>query len=159
MVKLIHYRVAILAAGLLLLSAASAQFPPGGSNSLTGGGRPQPLTIAEAFPFFVSINDREGLSVSWQIAENHYLYRHQFEFALKSTAHSKAQTLAFSLPDGLKKRDQFFGEIEAYYKTVTATLKLDTDKLSGSTLVIRFQGCADWGFCYPAQSVEYSFAP
>ena len=159
MSKLIHSAVAILAVTFLLMSAATAQLTPRPGNSVFAGDRPRPLPIAEAFPFYISISSPETLTVSWQIAPGHYLYRQQFGFALKRNSESIAEPLPFTLPDGLKKQDQFFGDIEAYYEGVTATLNLDTNQLAGAILVIQYQGCADWGFCYPPQSAEFPFNP
>ena len=44
---------------------------------------PRPLPMDQAFPYFVSIVDSDTLSVTWQIAPDHYLYRHQFGFVLQ----------------------------------------------------------------------------
>ncbi|PCH59176.1 MAG: hypothetical protein COC19_07470 [SAR86 cluster bacterium] len=129
------------------------------TSSLTQN-RPAPLAQDVAFPFYVSIDSAQQLSISWTIAPGHYLYRHQFHFALKhstpntsSNSSSNSSTdLAFIIPDGLKKNDEFFGDIEAYYQQVKATLTLPRESQTGDTLIIQFQGCADWGFCYPPQN-------
>ena len=159
MPKITQSVAAAITVTLLLVTPAIAQLGPNSGSNLFGGGRPQPLPIDQAFPFFVSINNPQSLSVSWQIAAGHYLYRHQFGFALKRDADSNAQSLQFSLPEGLQKQDQFFGDIEAYYENVTATVQLDFSEFPNGRLVIQYQGCADWGFCYPPQSVEYPLNP
>jgi len=151
--------ISLLAAVLLCLAqTVSAQLTPG-SSSLLGGDQPQPLRKEEAFPYFVSISGPDTITVNWQLADGHYLYRRQFAFSLKHTGEETAEPVEFALPDGLKKQDQFFGDIEAYYDNVTATLTLNTDELNDATLVIRYQGCADWGFCYPPQTDEFPFNP
>jgi thiol:disulfide interchange protein DsbD len=157
--KLTHSVIAGLTLTLLLIPAAFAQLTPTANSTLFSGDRPRPLPIDQAFPFYVSLNSPETLQVSWQIAEGHYLYRQQFGFALKQDNESEAVSISFTLPDGLKKQDQFFGDIEAYYEGVTATLNLSTDQLSTAILVIQYQGCAEWGFCYPPQSTEYPLNP
>jgi thiol:disulfide interchange protein DsbD len=138
--------------------SAQAQLGNRGSSTL-GEARPQPLPIDQAFPFYVSIEGEDQITVSWQIAPQHYLYRHRFGFSLKSDASQDAQSLNFTLPDGLPSHDQFFGDIEAYYDAVTAHLDLPTGNLERSVLVIEYQGCADWGFCYPPQTTEFPFLP
>lgn len=143
----------------LLSTAALAQPLPSSSNSLTGSDRPQPLPPEQAFPYFVSISAADLLTVTWQIAPAHYLYRHRFEFALKRSPDAPPEPLAYSLPDGLQKWDEFFGDIEAYYQQVTASIELDTTELDSASLIIQYQGCAEWGFCYPPQSSEYRLFP
>ena len=157
--KMTHTVVTGLTISLLFISTAIAQLTPTGGSNLLSGDRPRPLPIDQAFPFYVSLSSPETLQVSWQIAEGHYLYRQQFGFALKQNNESEAVSISFTLPDGLKKQDQFFGDIEAYYEGVTATLNLNTDQLSTAILVIQYQGCAEWGFCYPPQSTEYPLNP
>ena len=137
---------------------AFAQFGDRNVSTL-GDSRPQPLAIDQAFPFFVSIDDNDNITVSWEIAPEHYLYRHRFGFSLKNTTSPDLDLLEFTLPDGLARHDQFFGDIEAYYDTVTAQLDLSTNETDGKILVIEFQGCADWGFCYPPQTTEFPFLP
>jgi thiol:disulfide interchange protein DsbD len=153
------FRYKSLALGILLLaSQASAQlFPTGGGSALGGDDRPRPLPMEQAFPFFVSIIDDDTLSVTWQIAPEHYLYRHQFGFVLQQQDGAQAQPLEFSLPDGIAKNDQFFGDVEVYYQALTATVK--TSVSAGTTLVIQYQGCAEWGFCYPPQASSYPLTP
>lgn len=152
----------LLIAGWLLagalISAASGQTLGGGGSGVLGGDRPRPLPMNEAFPFYVSLLDDRRVSVTWQIAPAHYLYRHQFAFLLDGT-NGESLRLDFSLPDGVHKNDQFFGDIEAYYDTVTATLEIDTAKRQGADLIIEYQGCAEWGFCYPPQRTSHPLTP
>jgi len=150
----------LLTLGLALLATtASAQLFPGStSNSFGGNDRPRPLPMDQAFPYFVSIADSETLTVTWQIAPDHYLYRHQFGFVLQLPDTSD-QPLTFDIPAGIAKHDQFFGDVEVYYDGVTATLNTGSALPSGTNLIIQYQGCAEWGFCYPPQSVSYPLAP
>ena len=142
---------------LFLSTAALAQLGQRDAPSLTS--RPEPLPIDQAFPFFVSVDSPTTLSVTWTPAAQHYLYRHQFAFALASTDQETPRPLQFVLPDGLKKRDEFFGDIEAYYDSVSARLPLAIETTPARFLLISFQGCADWGFCYPPQTVKYALHP
>ncbi|MBT8146584.1 MAG: hypothetical protein KJN90_06985 [Gammaproteobacteria bacterium] len=146
---------------LLLGSHASAQlFPGAGGNPLGDNDRPRPLPMDQAFPYFVSIVDSDTLSITWQIAPDHYLYRHQFGFILQTPGDAEDQHLGYTLPQGIAKNDQFFGDVEVYYQGVTATLSTAGASLpAGTNLTIQYQGCAEWGFCYPPQSVTYSLVP
>ena len=119
----------------------------------------QPLALDEAFPYFLSVSSENGFSVTWTPAPGHYLYRHAFAFSLIESEDAEPKVLTFQLPDGFKKTDQFFGDIEAYYDQVKADIKLDTAPTSGASLVIEYQGCADWGFCYPPQRTTLPLSP
>lgn len=145
---------------LFLCSATSslglAQFdtrPPSGLESRSSG-NPQPLTQEQAFPFYVSETGEDRLRITWTPASGHYLYRHAFAFSLQNAA-GEALNVSVTLPDGLRKTDQFFGDIEAYYDTMRADIVLPEKPGAGAILLIQFQGCADWGFCYPPQRHEF----
>jgi len=161
MIEQLRNTTLIFAFTLLLGSQANGQlFPGGAGNSLGGSDRPRPLPMDQAFPYFVSIVDTDTLTVTWQIAPDHYLYRHQFGFALQSPDSEGGQSPEFVLPDGVAKNDQFFGDVEVYYDGVTATLTASESTLpAGTSLIIQYQGCAEWGFCYPPQSSVYPLVP
>ena len=144
---------------LLIGSSSHAQFGSRPSPDLLNSDQPQPLPMDQAFPFYVAIESPTRLNVSWTIAEGHYLYRHQFAFAIKQSAETNPIPVDFSLPDGLAKSDQFFGDIEAYYDGVTVSVPVPDNPGEEAILVIEYQGCADWGFCYPPQIAEYPLLP
>ena len=138
--------------GLLGLPALAQ---PGGLPTLNEDrSRPRPLPQAEAFPWYVSEAEAGQWQVTWNPAPGHYLYRHGFAFSVQTDA--DAEAVAFELPPGLARTDQFFGAIEAYYGQVTATLDLPAGTPTGATLWVEYQGCADWGFCYPPQRQAFS---
>ena len=150
----------LLALSLGLALPATAQLLPGSANSALGrGDRPRPLPMEQAFPYFISLVDDRTVEVTWQIAPEHYLYRHQFNFALQLPDQDSPRPLNFELPDGVAKTDPFFGDIEAYYGLVTARLAVDPALPQGTLLLIDYQGCAEWGFCYPPQSTSQPLKP
>jgi thioredoxin:protein disulfide reductase len=120
--------------------------------------RNMPLALERAFPYYVSEAGADRLQVSWTPAPGHYLYRHAFSFSLRQADGSES-ALNFDMPEGLKKTDPFFGDIEAYYGTVSVDLGLPSARSAGTELMIEFQGCADWGFCYPPQRVPFALVP
>ncbi len=139
---------------ILALSAhpALAQLPIGSGNT-PGGNNQRVLPIAEAFPWYVSEAAPGEFRVVFIPAQEHYLYRHAFDFRLQTGAGE--QPLEFRLPPGLAKNDQFFGDIVAYYGQVAAEFEIAGDFPAGAVLLIEFQGCADWGFCYPPQQAQF----
>lgn len=149
--------VACITAGLLALPAFAQ--PPSFSSFANPNSQPKPLALEQAFPYYVSTISPGQYRVTWDLAPGHYLYRHAFSFALQQSADATAQLANAELPDGLKKTDQFFGDIEAYYDQIVAEISLPTVPEADAMLIIEYQGCADWGFCYPPQRVSYPLLP
>ncbi len=144
----------------LLTGFAAAQLQPRSISSLDNSlGQNRPLPLEQAFPYYVSEVSPGKYRVMWTLAPGHYLYRHAFAFALQQEEQGEALEADFELPDGLKKTDQFFGEIEAYYDQVSAEFSLPTVPGPEASLVIEYQGCADWGFCYPPQRALFKLNP
>jgi thiol:disulfide interchange protein DsbD len=85
--------------------------------------------------------------LDWQVAPGYYLYRHRVS--------AKTATPGFvlgeiAMPDGKKKTDEFFGDVEVYYDLLTATVQVTRpDGASSFDLEVSYQGCADAGLCYP----------
>ncbi len=150
----------LTATACVLFSASSnAQLQPRSGSSLDSSlGQNRPLALELAFPYFVSTSGG-GYEIVWTPAPGHYLYRHAFAFSLVENEGANPQNLSFEIPDGLKKTDQFFGDIESYYDSVKVELRLENVPESEASLLIEFQGCADWGFCYPPQRVLYPLNP
>lgn len=141
-----------LAIFVLAVIPALAQFPVRPSDPLAEDNQ-RALPVEEAFPWYVSEAEPGHFRVTFNPAPEHYLYRHAFGFRLQTGG--REQPLDFQLPPGLDKNDQFFGDVVAYYDQVTVGLNLDSEVTAGAVLLIEFQGCADWGFCYPPQQAQF----
>ena len=147
----------------ICLSTTLASGQPGppsfrGFNTL-GQTQVTPLPLEQAFPFYVSEISSSKMRVTWTLADGHYLYRHAFNFTIKQTEDSDALGVDALIPNGLMKTDQFFGQIEAYYDTVSVDLNFTIPPGPDAFLVIEYQGCADWGFCYPPQKTLFELRP
>ena len=121
--------------------------------------QPEPLPLEQAFPFFVSTISPGKYRVTWEPASGHYLYQHAFSFAQTAADTTEEIELEYALPAGLNKTDKFFGDIVAYYQLVSIDLQLTAVPGPEAALVIEYQGCADWGFCYPPQKTRYPLIP
>ena len=141
-----------LALPALLALPAAAQLPIRGNDPLADTAN-RPLLIGEAFPWRVSEVAPGTFRITFHPAPEHYLYAHAFGFSLLTG--DGEQALDFELPPGLEKQDPFFGDVVAFYDQVSVTLDLDRGIAPGAALRIEFQGCADWGFCYPPQQARY----
>ncbi len=149
--------LAVLVTTALLFGISYAQLD---SRSFGGfSDQPQPLAMEKAFPFYVSAVSPGQFKIVWNLAEGHYLYRHAFDFSMIQKPEGQALDVDYVLPDGLKKNDQFFGDIEAYYGQIEVDINLRTIPGPDAILLISYQGCADWGFCYPPQRFEFLLNP
>tara|TARA_B100000575_G_C23127628_1_gene653552 strand:- start:428 stop:919 length:492 start_codon:yes stop_codon:yes gene_type:complete len=155
-------RVGCIYAAVFLSSAPSlAQFELRSDRSLAEvlSEQPEPLPLEQAFPFFVRTTSPGIYRITWEPASDHYLYQHAFHFAQTEANATDEIEVRYSLPEGLSKADKFFGDIVAYYDPVSVELQLTTVPGPDSALVIEYQGCADWGFCYPPQKMHFPLAP
>jgi len=123
--------VLALVALMLFAMPASAQM-----------GEPDFLQADEAFSYDVTANDDDTLTMSWDIAPDYYLYRHQFKFEGEAEPVARVE-----MPDGEPIEDEFFGESEVYHGQVAVTI----DPGQAQQLNIAWQGCAEAGLCYPPQ--------
>ncbi|MFT6055808.1 MAG: thiol:disulfide interchange protein DsbD [Pseudohongiellaceae bacterium] len=158
LLNLTYRAINLFALSLLLLpQVLLAQLDGPSLSSFTDQNRSQwrPLPLEQAFPFYVSESEPGAYSIVWETAQEHYLYKHQFKFSLQQSSATSAQPVAFDMPQGIKKTDQFFGEVEVYYSKLTVDLSLPKKLHDGAILLIEFQGCAEWGFCYPAQEIQF----
>ncbi len=132
----------------------AAAAPVEGLGDLLGGGNDEEeeiLTPEQAFPLNVASPDGSTIVARWDIVPGHYLYKSKFSFSLEG---AEGVTLGEAqLPKGEEKDDEFFGRIEVYHHPVDVVLPLQRDKLDATevTLLVKFQGCAEIGICYPPQ--------
>ncbi|MGC1851271.1 MAG: protein-disulfide reductase DsbD domain-containing protein, partial [Solirubrobacterales bacterium] len=70
------------------------------------------LHVDKAFVFGASADGGDRLRLDWQIAPGYYLYRHRVSV---KTATPGFTLGALAMPDGHKKTDEFFGDVEVYY--------------------------------------------
>ena len=99
----------------------------------------------------------EELRVRFDVAPGYYLYRERFVFA-------PAPGEGFhldppQLPPGTIKEDEYFGEVEVYYREVEAALPLRAAGASHREVRVdvTYQGCADAGLCYPPITKTLAF--
>ena len=103
------------------------------------------LKVDEAFVFnFYQKNNL--LEVSFDIAPEYYLYRHQFKFKGENTQYKPVL-----LPDGIDHEDEFFGVQKIFTENLSFTVNLENVS-SDASIKITYQGCAEKGLCYPPTS-------
>lgn len=110
------------------------------------------LPVDEAYELSVMGSGPRQVALQWLIAPEYYLYRHAF--AAKARTTSGVVDVVLTIPDGLAKTDEFFGDVEVYYSAVDASLDLDKSA-ELVELSITYQGCADAGLCYPPETKAF----
>ena len=83
------------------------------------------------------------LTVSFDIRDGFYLYQHRFGFEPEAKL-----TGPLNLPEGIAYADEFFGDSIIYREQVSFTVPLNAARRN-EPLTLKYQGCADDGFCYP----------
>jgi len=123
-----------------------------GSSPGSGPGGDEPLPVEQAFRFSTAVEDPFTLKVVWSIAPGYYLYRHTLG---ASTDSRSVQLAAPSLPPGVAKFDEEYGDTVVYYNDVAMTVPLTRSGPGAESLplTVRFQGCKENSICYTPQAV------
>ena len=103
------------------------------------------LEPEKAFRMSVRALDAAHLEVRFAIADGYYMYKEKFRFALEGA--DGARLGAPEFPAGVKKKDEFFGEMETYRKQVAIRIPVE-GTAAALQLAVTSQGCADIGVCY-----------
>ena len=103
------------------------------------------LPVDQAFALQAKATAPDRIELTWKIAPGYYLYRHR-----ASVEGLEGGSLA--MPDGKKKHDEFFGDVEIYHEALIATYTgVPAAGAQRVALKVKYQGCADVGVCYPPQ--------
>lgn len=138
----------LMAAGTAGAAADSLLGDLGRRLGLTEGSN-EPLRPEQAFIFSAQSRDTATVVARWDIADGYYLYRQRFKFSLKDSPGLSLGAPVF--PTGKMKDDPAFGRMEVYLHQVAIALPItrNTTAEQPLTLVAEYQGCAEFGFCYP----------
>ena len=114
------------------------------------------LPIDQAFALSAKAVSRDKIEFTWKIAPGYYLYRHRMSVASSDGAF---KTDALELPEGHHKKDQFFGDVQTYRNEVIG-IQTGTadDNVNSVSFLVKYQGCADVGVCYPPHKKTISVA-
>ena len=117
------------------------------------------LPVEKAYQLIPDLDVKnDHLQLTWLLADQYYLYHHGFNVA----THQGSQNISvkdarqLDLPAGLKKQDEYFGEVEVYYQQVSFAFDLSgINKTLPLYLKTSSQGCADAGLCYPPYALYF----
>lgn len=142
--------------GLLSISfSAFALFENNSQQSSTssfGSNGSSFVTVNEAFPFSANqIGD--VVYLDWNVRPEYYLYQHQFSISIEN-----GDIGALEQAEGKPYNDQFFGSVQIY--TTPLTIKVPLIKVEeDARLIVKYQGCAEAGFCYPPETRLIELSP
>ena len=104
------------------------------------------LSPDDAFKFDYQVVEENQIKINWKIQPGYYLYMGMFEF--KSLDKSN-KIIKVEMPEGKKKKDEFFGDVDVYYYSTEADIFFEGSIDDTHKIKIKYQGCADAGLCYP----------
>src|SRR5690554_7158894 len=130
--------VSLCATSLCCGAASAAQNNPF-SGALQQGQFPPPEEV-----FVLDYQQVDSLlTVSFKIREGFYLYQHRFGFEPEQLIHTQRP-----MPEGIEYKHEFFGDTVICRERVEFQVDLNQAERN-QVLNVRYQGCADQGFCYP----------
>lgn len=108
------------------------------------------LPVEQAFKLTARIEKPGEIALHWVIAKDYYLYRARIK---AKTAQAGVTLGRLALPDGLRKHDEFLGDVEVYHDAIDATLTYTLGDAAAKTLTLTatVQGCheVEPKICYP----------
>jgi thioredoxin:protein disulfide reductase len=113
-------------------------------------GQDQPLRPEQAYRYVAS-DSGDAIEIDWAIEDGYYLYRNKLAF---ESATAEVVLGAPRLPAGLPHEDEYFGKQQVYREHfyVSVPYRIEGARPPSMQLLIRSQGCADLGICYPPQT-------
>jgi thiol:disulfide interchange protein DsbD len=116
---------------------------------------PEFLPLKEAFQPTVKLKG-DKIHIHWVIADDYYLYRKRLKF--ESSDEAVALGDAVFSRQGKIKEDEFFGQVEVFHHDI----KIEVPILAAADtfeFVMRYQGCAEAGLCYPPSKHRVKLTP
>jgi thiol:disulfide interchange protein DsbD len=109
------------------------------------------LPVTEAFHLTTDASQPGMVKLHWRIAPDYYLYRGRIKIkAADAAAVSLGEP---TLPDGLKKHDEYLGDVEIYHGDIEASVPYQLLAAGTTTLAldVQYQGCheVEPKICYP----------
>jgi thiol:disulfide interchange protein DsbD len=130
-------------AALVLLLAAVPAFAQDAEDGL--------LPVTQAFQLTSDASQPGSVGLHWRIAPDYYLYRGRI--VIKPSDPAAATLGTPVLPDGLKKHDEYLGDVEIYHGDIQATVPYTLTDASSKTVAldVQYQGCheVEPKICYP----------
>lgn len=108
------------------------------------------LPVAEAFQP-TAWHDGDTLYIGMDIADEYYLYRHQFAVSSQTERVLLGEP---AIPPGTFSNDEFMGDVYVFRDQLVFEVALDAPYSGPLNITLTFQGCADAGLCYPPEKIS-----
>ncbi|MFT5499962.1 MAG: thiol:disulfide interchange protein DsbD [Woeseiaceae bacterium] len=97
----------------------------------------------------------DAIEIDWAVEDGYYLYRNKMSYASGSDAIVLGDV---EMPEGEHHEDEFFGVQQVYRDRFFVRIPYTVvgDIPSSADIIIKSQGCADIGLCYPPQTWQES---
>ena len=120
------------------------------ATSVAGAQEDDILRPEQAYRYAVA-DTGSTIEVDWVVEDGYYLYRNKMSYASSSDA---VVFGTIEMPEGEHHEDEFFGVQQVYRNRFYVSIPYSVvgDAPDSFDLIIKSQGCADIGLCYPAQT-------
>lgn len=117
---------------------------------------PKFLPVEKAFLVSAKADaEKNQASFQFNIAKGYMLYKEHIKF--KTADGLDLPSNAYSLPEGILKKDEVLGNYEIYQNKLDVVVALPSSAAKQG-LQLEYQGCAEEGFCYPPQTKQVTFS-
>ena len=117
------------------------------------------LPVTQAFQLTSDASQPGMVKLHWRIAPDYYLYRGRIKIKAADPGVTLGQP---TLPDGLKKHDEYLGDVEIYHGDIEASVPYTLADASTKTLAldVQYQGCheVEPKICYPPNTEHLKLA-
>lgn len=111
----------------------------------------EPLAAKEVFHFKAKVHDPNTLHLKWEVKPGYFLYRDRLCITSGKTDYLELAPL--KLPEAEIKIDGLGKPVPVYRNKLVLPLGVIGLHPGESILEVRYQGCADDGFCYPPEKM------
>lgn len=109
-----------------------------------------PPAANEVFKLTVKALDPNTFALQWQIKPGYFLYKDRIKVAERTDSNFHVGTIHYPTP--IQKTNSQGETFRVYRETVSVPVAILGLQSGEALLDIKFQGCADDGFCYPPQN-------
>ena len=127
----------------------------GGNTALLSGAQPEFLPVEKAYPLALRISGGQ-IQLQWDITPGYYLYKVRMGISLAG-AGSAPTALDVAWPAGEPHEDEFLGATEICRGRLEVTLPAAAPV--PHDILVKSQGCADAGLCYPPRTQRFVVDP
>lgn len=109
-----------------------------------------PPPADEVFQLSANVQDPNNIILEWQTKSGFFLYRDRIKLTPKEDNNFKLGNARF--PEAIKYHDKQGSTFQIYRNKLILPIAILGEEPGEGFLNIKYQGCADDGFCYPPQT-------